>query len=47
MMASGNDLSNSNIDKARKTYEGFTGFVKWGAIVSAAVTIFVVLLIAS
>ncbi|WOE74207.1 aa3-type cytochrome c oxidase subunit IV [Alterisphingorhabdus coralli] len=41
-MTSGNDMEFAN-----KTYEGFTSFVKWGTIVSAIVTIFVVMLIAS
>lgn len=40
-MTSGNDM-----ESAEQTYSAFTGFVKFGTIVSAIVTIFVVLLIA-
>jgi hypothetical protein len=40
-MASGNDMKAAN-----STYEGFIGLVKWGSVVTALVTIFVVALIA-
>lgn len=40
-MASGNDMKAAN-----STYEGFIGLVKWGSVVTALVTIFVIALIA-
>ena len=40
-MASGNDMN-----AAKETYGGFTAFMKWGTIVTALVTAFVVFLIA-
>ena len=40
-MASGNDMK-----MAEETYSGFIGLVKWGSVVTAIVTIIVVLLIA-
>ena len=40
-MASGNDMKS-----AERTYTGFIGMVKWGAVACAAIVIFVVLLIA-
>ncbi|MEM1131508.1 MAG: aa3-type cytochrome c oxidase subunit IV [Pseudomonadota bacterium] len=39
--------SENDMDYARKTYSGFTGFVKWGTIVSAIVTAIVVMIVAS
>ena len=40
-MASGNDMKSAN-----RTYEGFTSLVKWGTILTLAVTAFVIVLIA-
>lgn len=40
-MASGNDMK-----MAESTYSGFIGLVKWGAIVVAIITAFVIFLIA-
>ena len=42
-----NDSSSDNIEYARQTYEGFMGWMKTGTIISALVTAFVVVLIAS
>lgn len=41
-MASGDNMQN-----ARETYDGFIGLVKWGSVVTIAVTALVVLLIAN
>ncbi|WP_324475596.1 MULTISPECIES: aa3-type cytochrome c oxidase subunit IV [unclassified Novosphingobium] len=41
-MASGNDMK-----MHESTYSGFTGLVKWGAIVTVLVTAFVIYMIAS
>lgn len=40
-MASGNDMKSHN-----STYGGFLGMIKWGTIVTIAITALVVLLIA-
>lgn len=40
-MASGNDMKAAN-----RTYEGFVGLFKWGAIITALFTAFIIFLIA-
>jgi len=46
-MGTSSDAPHKDIAEARQTYEGFTSLLKTATIIAAAVTAFVVLLIAS